>query len=42
MASMMRSLDRFTDAEIPVEADEVATIRAYFSEWARELDERAS
>jgi len=37
-ASMMRSLRRFADEELPIEADEVAALRAYFADWATELD----
>jgi len=38
LASMMRSLDRFTDAELPLDGVSPAELRAYFSDWARELD----
>lgn len=42
MALMMDSLDRFTDAEIPVEADDVGKLRTYFRDWVRELHEETS
>ncbi|GIG65385.1 nucleotidyl transferase AbiEii/AbiGii toxin family protein [Phytomonospora endophytica] len=38
LASMMRTLDRFTDAELPVDGISPTELRTYFSDWARELD----
>lgn len=38
LASMMRTLDRFTDDEIPVDGIDVSALRNYFRDWARELD----
>lgn len=40
LAGMMRTLDRFTDEEIPTGASGPAPVevRAYFSQWADELD----
>lgn len=37
LAEMMRSLARFTDDELPIGADDVDELRAYFAEWAHEL-----
>lgn len=39
LAEMMRSLARFTDDELPIGADDVDELRAYFAEWADELSE---
>ncbi len=36
-ASMLGTLDRFTDDEIPVQDVDVATLRKYFNDWAQEL-----
>jgi predicted nucleotidyltransferase component of viral defense system len=36
-ASMLGTLDRFTDEEVPVQDVDVATVREYFKDWAREL-----
>jgi hypothetical protein len=38
LAEMMRTLDRFTDNEIPTAAEDVDALRAFFREWADELD----
>ena len=40
LASMMRTLARFTDDEIPVRVERVAALRAFFSEWKAELEAR--
>lgn len=37
LASMMRTLDRFTDDELPIEAGDVAPMRAFFRDWADRL-----
>lgn len=37
LATMMRSLDRFSDGELPVEADDVDALRSYFRDWAEQL-----
>jgi Nucleotidyl transferase AbiEii toxin, Type IV TA system len=37
---MLRSLARFTDDELPVPADEVAALRAFFADWANEVQSR--
>lgn len=37
LASMMGTLDRFTDDELPIEVGDVATMRAFFRDWADEL-----
>jgi hypothetical protein len=39
LATMMRSLARFTDDEIPTADATADAIRAYFADWADELDE---
>ena len=36
-ADMLRTLDRYKDADIPVPISEAATIRTYFRSWAAEL-----
>lgn len=38
LADMMRTLGRFTDAEIPLEPDLVDEVRQFFAEWAAELE----
>jgi hypothetical protein len=38
LATMMRTLSRFTDDELPVEVSRVASIREFFRSWAEELD----
>ena len=38
LASMMRTLDRFTDDELPIGAEDIQVIRAFFRHWADELD----
>jgi hypothetical protein len=42
LATMMRSLSRLTDDELPVQDIDVAQLRAFFIDWARELDEPTS
>ena len=37
LAQMMRTVDRFTDDEVPVAGREVDALRAYFRQWADEL-----
>jgi predicted nucleotidyltransferase component of viral defense system len=37
LAAMMRTLNRFTDEELPIEARDVAAMRAYFRDWADNL-----
>jgi hypothetical protein len=37
LATMLRSLDRFSDDELPIDAFEVVGVRAYFEDWAGEL-----
>jgi len=37
LATMMRTLDRFADDELPIDADDVASMRAFFKDWADEL-----
>lgn len=39
LATMIRSLDRFGDSEIPVPDESVATLREYFRHWAADLEE---
>ncbi|HEY3467198.1 MAG TPA: nucleotidyl transferase AbiEii/AbiGii toxin family protein [Amycolatopsis sp.] len=36
-SQMIGSLDRFPDDAIPVATDDVATVRAFFADWAAEL-----
>ena len=38
LADMMRTLGRFTDDEVPIEAADVAQLRRFFADWADELD----
>ena len=38
LAEMMRTLVRFTDEELPIDAVLVEELRTYFAEWADELD----
>jgi len=38
LAEMMRTIDRFSDDELPLERSEVAATRAFFRDWADELD----
>lgn len=38
LATMMRTLSRFTDDELPVEVSRVAAMREFFRSWAEELD----
>ena len=42
LATMMRTLSRFSDDELPVQDIDVVQLRAYFVDWARELDESSS
>ena len=37
LAEMMRTLNRFTDDELPVDAGEATSVRAYFRVWAERL-----
>jgi hypothetical protein len=37
LAAMMRTLNRFTDEELPIEAGDVAAMRAFFRDWADNL-----
>ena len=37
LAQMMRTLDRFSDDEIPASAEVVPEIRPFFARWAEEL-----
>lgn len=37
LAEMMTTIDRFDDAELPVDPDDVAEIRAFFQQWVIEL-----
>lgn len=37
LADMMRTLDRFTDEEVPLPPDSVTEARAFFKTWAAEL-----
>lgn len=39
LATMLRSLDRFSDDELPIETADVDAIRSYFQDWADELSE---
>jgi len=36
-ADMLRTLERYKDADIPVPASDAATVRAFFRNWAAEL-----
>lgn len=38
LAEMIRTLDRFEDDEIPVDAHDARRVREFFREWADELD----
>jgi predicted nucleotidyltransferase component of viral defense system len=38
LATMMRTISRFTDDELPIEVSEVMAVRAFFGSWADELD----
>jgi Nucleotidyl transferase AbiEii toxin, Type IV TA system len=37
LTTMIGSLDRFTDAEIPVDAEVVADLREFFNQWQDQL-----
>lgn len=37
-ATMLRTLGRFTDDEIPIDSSSVATLRSFFSRWLIQLD----
>ena len=39
LARMMNALQRFSDDELPIDHSEVAALRKYFAEWAKELDD---
>lgn len=38
LASMIRSISRFSDDELPIDPGEVSALRAFFARWADELD----
>jgi hypothetical protein len=38
LATMMRTLSRFTDDELPIASSQVGTVREFFRSWAEELD----
>lgn len=38
LAQMFRTIERFDDNEIPLATDDLALARAFFADWARELD----
>lgn len=38
LATMMKTLSRFTDVELPVEVSRVVAMREFFRSWAEELD----
>lgn len=38
LALMMRSIVRFTDAELPIDESLIDDLRFFFEEWANELD----
>ena len=40
LAVMMRTLDRFADAEIPTDEVSAEELRAFFAAWADDLDQR--
>lgn len=42
LAEMMRTLDRFTDDELPIATPDVDALRAFFGDWADELEQSAS
>jgi predicted nucleotidyltransferase component of viral defense system len=42
LAEMMRTLDRFTDEELPVASSNVDAVRAFFRDWAVELEEAST
>jgi predicted nucleotidyltransferase component of viral defense system len=42
LAEMMRTLDRFTDEELPVGSSNVDAVRAFFRDWAIELEEAST
>ena len=42
LAEMMRTLDRFTDDELPVASSNVDAVRAFFRDWADELGQASS
>lgn len=37
LARMMTTIDRFDDAELPVDPEDVAATRAFFQQWIEEL-----
>ena len=41
LADMLGSLDRFTDAEVPIAIDDVAHLRRFYAQWARDLSGRS-
>lgn len=41
LAEMMRTIDRFTNDELPIEDAEVDEMRSFFHRWADELDHTA-
>jgi len=38
LAQMMRSIVRFSDAELPIDESLLKDLRFFFEEWANELD----
>ncbi len=38
LAEMMRTIDRFSDDELPVDEADVETMREFFRRWAEEID----
>lgn len=38
LATMMRTLSRFTDSEIPVDQTDVGALRQFFAEWVEALE----
>ena len=38
LAEMLRTIDRFTDDELPIDDAQPTIVRAFFHEWADELD----
>lgn len=41
LAQMMRTIDRFDDDELPIDEDDIDTMRTFFHRWARELERDA-
>jgi Nucleotidyl transferase AbiEii toxin, Type IV TA system len=38
LAQMMRTIDRFDDDELPIDEDDIDTIREFFRRWAADLE----